>query len=157
GVILGDSNKIVAKNAIYIRNILQDKPLEVTIMGFSIDECKALLAQIEKDIEDKLGEIRKMGNRKLLTMEKDSKNNNEFFDLLTTEQAFRDELNFLNKMEQNLSHIIYKIPAPGVIEIEKSLCSKLTVSIGSNSLEVAPFRKKSIFIHNDEEECLIMK
>lgn len=159
GVILGDSNRIAAKNAIYIRNILQDKPLEIALMGFSIAEYQDLLAQVEKDIQNKLGEIREIGNKKsgLLAMKNEKKNNNDLFELLSKEQSFRDELNYLNKTKKNLSYIIYKIPPPGVIEIEKSLCLKLNVSIGTRSLEVPPFRDKCRFISDDEDERLIMK
>ncbi|MEQ8173837.1 MAG: FapA family protein [Syntrophomonadaceae bacterium] len=159
GVILGDSNKIIAKNAIYIRNILQDKPLEIALVGFSIAECTDLLDQVERGILNKLGEIRDISSKKseLLALKNESKNNNDLFDLLSREQSFRDDLNHLNKMKKDLSYIIHRIPPPGIVEIEKSLCSKLTVSIGSRSLEVPPFREKRRFVSDDGEECLIIK
>lgn len=159
GVILGDANKIVAKNAIYIRNILQDKPLEIALVGFSAAEYKHLLAEVEKDIVNKLSQIREIGSRKseLLAMRTESKNNNDIFDLLSREQLFKDDLSNLNRVKKKLSYVIHRIPPPGIIEIDKSLCSKLTVSIGARSLQVPPFRERCRFVSNDEEERLIMK
>ncbi len=159
GVIFGDSNKLIAKNAVYIKSILQEKPLEITVTGFSRSEYSELLSEVENDVVKKLELIRESGNRKitLLAQKSEARNNNELFELMKQEQSFKEDLNVLNKLKKRLTLIVNRIPQPGVIEIDKSACLRLTVAIGSRSTTVAPFNETVRFISDDELEGLVMK
>ncbi|HWP98098.1 MAG TPA: FapA family protein [Syntrophomonadaceae bacterium] len=159
GVILGDSNKIVSKNAIYIKSIQQDKSLEIELKGFSVSEYIELLGKVENDIAEKRDQIKEIGDKKveLLACKNENKNNTELFELLTLEQSIKEDLNRANKLKKRLSHIIHRIPQPGIIEIGRSSCLKLTISIGSRSTTASPFIKRVTFISDDESESLVIK
>lgn len=159
GVVLGDANVIRAKNAVYVKTILQDKPMDICVTGFSTAEYSEVLDKVEDESAQKIQLMRLIGSKKadLTAASSESRNNSEILELLKLEQSLGEELGVLNRLKKRLTYIINRIPQPGIVEIEKSSCTKLTITIGTRSLSTSPFAARIKFISDDEMQRLVMK